>query len=377
MSILKVDAIVNENGGTTATINGYTPTMSNMAGRNRIINGDMRIDQRNAGAAQNSLAGSATTYLVDRWYYYGTQASKFNSQQNAGSVTPPLGFTNYIGLTSTSAYSVVSSDYFNLRQAIEGYNVADLGFGTANAKTVTFSFWVRSSLTGTFSGVLSNTSFTRCFPFTFTITSADTWEQKSVIVAGDTSGTWATNNTAGLILTFNLGAGSTFLASAGSWTSSTVVGATGSVSVVGTSGATFYITGVQLEVGSVATPFEHRQYGQELALCQRYYHKLGGTHEVIGTAYSASTSEVSINFNFPNQMRTTPSVSLSAIGDFEFRHFNNNSIALSGSSANVNYMTPDGGSYWRQGESLGGQGLAGEVRTRSGQTGYIYFDAEL
>jgi hypothetical protein len=338
MSILKVDAIVNENGGTTATINGYTPTMSNMAGRNRIINGDMRIDQRNAGAAQNSLAGSATTYLVDRWYYYGTQASKFNSQQNAGSVTPPLGFTNYIGLTSTSAYSVVSSDYFNLRQAIEGYNVADLGFGTANAKTVTFSFWVRSSLTGTFSGVLSNTSFTRCFPFTFTITSADTWEQKSVTVAGDTSGTWATNNTAGLILTFNLGAGSTFLASAGSWTSSTVVGATGSVSVVGTSGATFYVTGVQLEAGSVATPFEYRQYGQELALCQRYYEQTTeSVFKSLLVTYSSGSSDDVDGVDFMVSKRTTPTCTISGTNDAanSVSYYNSNATNFTVSSVNA------------------------------------------
>jgi hypothetical protein len=269
----------------------------------------MVIDQRNAGAAQNNLAGNAATYLVDRWYYFGTQASKFNSQQNAGSVTPPVGFTKYLGLTSTSAYSVVTSDYFNLRQAIEGFNVADLGFGTANASTVTFSFWVRSSLTGTFSGVLSNTNFNRVYPFTFTISSANTWEQKSVTVAGDTSGTWAADNTSGLILTFNLGAGATFLGTAGAWTSSTLVGATGSVNVVGTNGATFYITGVQLEKGSTATSFDYRPYGTELALCQRYYYRQ--TSQATGdyfvpNAYAISTT-LAFGFNtFPVPMRTRP-----------------------------------------------------------------------
>ena len=278
--------------------------------RNRIINGAMVIDQRNVGAAQNNLAGSATTYLVDRWYYYGTQASKFNSQQNAGSVTPPAGFTKYLGLTSTSAYSVVTSDFFNLRQAIEGFNVADLGFGTANASTVTLSFWVRSSLTGTFSGVLSNTSFNRVYPFTFTISSANTWEQKSVTVAGDTSGTWATDNTSGLILTFNLGAGATFLGTAGAWTGSTLVGATGSVNVVGTNGATFYITGVQLEKGSTATAFDYRPFGTELALCQRYYHYLGGdtAYQSINTVVWYGTGDAVGFFRHPVEMRSTPSI---------------------------------------------------------------------
>jgi len=284
--------------------------------RNRIINGAMVIDQRNAGAAQNNLPATTTTYLVDRWYYYGIQASKFNSQQNAGSVTPPTGFKNYLGFTSTSAYSVLTGDYFNARQAIEGFNVADLGFGTANASTVTVSFWVRSSLTGTFSGVLSNVSFTRCYPFTFTISSANTWEQKSVTVTGDTSGTWATDNTAGLVLTFNLGAGATFLGTAGAWTSSALVGATGSVNVVGTNGATFYITGVQLEKGSTATSFDYRPYGTELALCQRYFIAFtntvfGGTNNRIATGSGASSTVVRFGFPFPVAMRSAPSVTMS------------------------------------------------------------------
>jgi hypothetical protein len=373
MSSLATNAITDAAGGNTATINSYTPTESNMAGRNRIQNGDMRIDQRNAGAAVTATG----SYPVDRFQMFSSAASKYSIQQNAGSVTPPAGFTNYLGATSLSAYSVTSSDYFSILQKVEGFNVADFGWGTANAQPVTLSFWVRSSLTGNFGGAFQNSAQTRSYPFTYTVTAANTWEYKTVTVLGDTTGTWLTNNGTGMWIILNLGAGSTYAGTANAWATANYTNPTGAVSVVGTSGATFYITGVQLEAGSVATPFEHRQYGQELALCQRYHHKLGGTHKVIGTAYSASTSEVAINVNLPNQMRTTPSVSLSAIGDFEFRHFNNNSITLSGSSANANYMTPDGGSYWRVGESLGGQGLAGEVRTRSGQTGYIYFDAEL
>jgi hypothetical protein len=303
---------VSINGTNGLTFNdgsAQTTAATGFGFKNRIINGAMVIDQRNAGAAQNNLPATTTTYLVDRWYYYGIQASKFNSQQNAGSVTPPVGFTKYLGLTSTSAYSVVTSDFFNLRQAIEGFNVADLGFGTANASTVTVSFWVRSSLTGTFSGVLSNTSFTRCYPFTFTINSANTWEQKSVTVSGDTSGTWATDNTAGLILTFNLGAGATYLGTAGAWTSSTLVGATGSVNVVGTNGATFYITGVQLEKGSTATSFDYRPYGTELALCQRYYYRQTGQAAgdyFVPNAYAISTTLAFGYVAFPVPMRTRP-----------------------------------------------------------------------
>jgi hypothetical protein len=290
---------------TTASTSAITSGLTGF--RNRIINGDMRIDQRNSGAAQNNLPGTTTTYLTDRWYYYGQQASKFNSQQNAGSVTPPAGFNKYLGLTSTSSYSVLTNDLFNLRQPIEGFNTSDFAFGTASASTVTFSFWAYSSLTGTHSGALSNTSFTRCYPFSFTISSANTWERKTVTVAGDTTGTWASDNTAGLILTFNLGAGSTLLGTAGSWISSTIVGVTGSVSVVGTNGATFYITGVQLEAGSTATDFERRPYGTELSMCQRYFWKTLQPVQLDG--YNVGGPSAYQYICNPTTMRATPTVS--------------------------------------------------------------------
>jgi hypothetical protein len=238
--------------------------------RNRIINGAMVIDQRNAGA---SVTPANFAYLTDRWQFRASQGSKFTAEQTISGVAAPTGFTDYLGMTSTSAYSVGSGEQFGVRQFIEGFNISDLGWGTASAKSVTLSFWVRSSLTGTHSGALGNNGDGRAYPFSYTISVANTWEQKSVTIAGDTSGTWLTNNGIGIKVSFNLGAGSSMLASAGAWTTGEIVGATGSVSVVGTSGATFYITGVQLEVGTQATSFEYRQYQQELALCQRYFEK--------------------------------------------------------------------------------------------------------
>ena len=238
--------------------------------KNRIINGAMVIDQRNAGASVSTTAGGFN-YTLDRWNYYASQASKFTVQQNAGSVTPPVGFNNYLGVTSLSAYSVAVGDIFIIDQCIEGFNTADLGFGTANAKTITLSFQVYSSLTGTFGGSLMNSAFNRSYPFTYSVPVANTWTTISVTIAGDTSGTWiGATNGIGIRLSFGLGVGSTYSGAAGSWSANQYYSATGATSVVGTSGATFYITGVQLEVGSSATGFEYRQYGQELALCQRY-----------------------------------------------------------------------------------------------------------
>jgi hypothetical protein len=288
----------------TLAVNIAQSGSNNVTFRNRIINGAMVLDQRNAGA---SVTPANNTYTLDRWQGGVSQASKFTIQQNAGAVTPPAGFTNYLGATSSSAYSVGASDYFFIRQFIEGFNTADLNWGTANAKTVTLSFWVRSSLTGTFGGALTNSAQDRNYPFTYTISSANTWEQESVTIAGDTTGTWLTTNGQGIGLIFGLGVGSTYSGTAGAWTSSVVVSATGATSVVGTNGATFYITGVQLEAGTTASPFEYRQYGTELALCQRYYEIIQSVNN-IGQASQSVYDGVSGGANFRVEKRTTPTV---------------------------------------------------------------------
>lgn len=280
---------------------------------NRIINGGMVIDQRNAGASVTPTNGS---YTLDRWFFSVSQTSKLTCQQNAGSVTPPTGFTKYLGVTSSSAYSVGASELFVVRQNIEGFNVADLDWGTANAKTVTLSFWVRSSLTGTFGGTFRNSAGNRFYPYSYTISAANTWEQKSVTIAGDTSGTWATDNTSGIELFFSLGSGSTVSGTAGAWGSTVFYSATGAVSVVGTSGATFYITGVQLEVGSQATSFDFRDYTTELGLCQRYFSKsynietVPNTNTGVGAAggITQGTDRTTITNFFKVQMRTSPTV---------------------------------------------------------------------
>jgi len=277
--------------------------------KNRIINGAMVIDQRNAGA---SVTPTATAYTLDRWQFLIGQSSKFTTQQSS---TAPTGFINSLLVTSSSAYSVLVGDYFTVRQAIEGLNVADFAWGTANAVTVTLSFWVRSSLTGTFGGAINNNAGDRSYPFTYTINSANTFEQKTVTIAGDTSGTWLTTNSRGMMISFGLGVGSTYSGTAGSWAGTNYVSATGATSVVGTNGATFYITGVQLERGSTASSFEYRSYGAELALCQRYYEKsyasatVPATATEVGVAYTLvgnSAGNPASNVYFKVSKRTTP-----------------------------------------------------------------------
>jgi hypothetical protein len=256
----------------TGSIENYSRAAGLLGMRNRIINGAMVIDQRNAGASVTPTT-SAFAFPVDRMRIQVTQNSKLTAQQNAGSVTPPVGFTNYLGITSSSAYSVVAGDIFSVGQNIEGFNTADLMWGTANAKTVTLSFQVYSSLTGTFGGALYNNAGNRSYPFSYSIPVANTWTTINITIAGDTTGTWLTNNSTGITVNFSVGAGSTYSGTAGAWAGTLYTSTTGATSVVGTNGATFYITGVQLEVGSSATGFEYRSYGTELNLCQRYYEK--------------------------------------------------------------------------------------------------------
>jgi hypothetical protein len=289
---------------TTSTTGEFVTSVTGF--KNRIINGAMVIDQRNAGASVNV---TNNLYTLDRWVFDSSQTGKLTCQQNAASVTPPAGFANYLGITSVTSYSVLTGDTFTLKQNIEGFNTADLGFGAAGASTVTLSFWVRSSLTGTFGASLVNSAFNRSYPFSYTISSANTWEYKTITVAGDTSGTWVgATNGIGLRVYFNLGAGSTYVGTANTWNAGGYVSPSGATSVVGTNGATFYITGVQLEKGSTATSFDYRDYGRELIMCQRYYQATGN---VSVSAYS--TTGV-LGFIFPVTMRASPTVTFSYNG---------------------------------------------------------------
>ena len=289
-------------------------TVSQLFGtRNRIINGAMVIDQRNAGASVTPASGE---FITDRFVYFAAQASKVTAQQ---STTAPTGFVNSLLVTSSSAYTVGASENFTIGQLIEGLNVSDLGWGTANAQTVTLSFWVRSSLTGTFGGSVLNSASNRSFPFTYTISAANTWEYKTVTIAGDTTGTWLTTNGVGIRLYFNLGAGSTVSGTAGSWSGSTFYSATGATSVVGTNGATWYVTGTQLEIGTSATPFERRLYNQELANCQRYYQKyLSETANgvVLNAVLCSGATAGSGGTQLVTTMRAVPT--LSSSGNFQF-----------------------------------------------------------
>ena len=270
--------------------------------RNRLINSDMRIDQRNAGAAV-TLTGIDSEFPVDRFKFTSNTTASLALQQVADA---PTSFVNSIKATVNTADASPAVGVW-MEQPIEGLNVSDLGWGTANAQAVTISFWVKSTLTGTFGASLQNSARNRSYPFTYAISAANTWEQKTVTVAGDTSGTWLTTNGVGIYVVCDLGLTGSLRGTAGSWAAADHRGVTSAVSVIGTLSATWQLTGVQLEAGSVATPFERRPYGAELALCQRYFEVFaqGATATTLVSNMAYSTAATSYRFGSSFTFRTT------------------------------------------------------------------------
>jgi hypothetical protein len=366
MSTVRANQFLDAAGGNTATINGMTPTAQSLQGfRNRIINGNMLIDQRNAGASV-TVNSASRVYSLDRWFGFGQAADGvFTVQQ---STDAPSGFTNSSTVTVTTAdASIGTSQIYGFGQTIEGFNTADLGFGTASASTITVSFWVKSSLTGTFGAALNNSGDNRSYPFSYTINSANTWEQKFVTIAGDTSGTWLTNNGTGITVFFGLGVGSNFLGTTGSWVGASRYGATGQTQVMSTLNATWRVTGVQLEAGSVATPFERRPFGTELALCQRYCIAQTGAQSL--PARGTSTTSVQAGFPTPVAMRAAPSITASVAAT---------AYGVSGAAAATSTLSI--ANYYPTGLQIGAAGFSGISDDRTAAltiTGAFVLSAEL
>jgi hypothetical protein len=272
-----------------------------MIGDNRIINGDMRIDQRGV----STTGGAAIGYAIDRWQFGASQIGKLTWGNNSFFASAgPRGFPYFLGFVSTSAYASLATDYFRIAQIIEADMVSDFAWGAAGAQSVTLSFWATSGTTGTFSGSICNAAATRSYPFTFSLPTAATWTKIVLTIPGDTAGTWVmSGNAASLILAFDLGSGATYRGPANAWTATNYVGATGSVSIVATSGAYLFVTGVKLEIGSIATPFNRQSLAKSMADCLRYYQVVFG----IAGGYNLGGSQIynSLSYQF---MRAVPSV---------------------------------------------------------------------
>jgi len=350
MSTIKVNRIENTSttdGGVSIDTDGHVtidgqqmPSAGPLSSRNKLINGDMRIDQRNAGAA---VTGS-TAYPVDRWINFNATDGTYSGQQIADAPSGQ-GFLNSIKYTVTATdTSIGAAQFASISQRIEGYNVTDLMLGTADAKAFTVSFWVKSSVTGDFGFNAQNDATagaTRGYGTTYNIASANTWEYKTITIPGDTTGAWDTSNSTGLTVVWGLGVGSNFTVSSNNvWETGIKFGAVGVVSLFDTLNATFQITGVQLEVGSKATPFEHESYGQTLAKCQRYFQYFPAG--AFGRWNSSTSAELSSSFSVP--MRTTPSLSINPNDNVcnIFRvGITTNQCTVS--SLNNAYMNPTGG----------------------------------
>lgn len=376
---VSVDGVTLKDGelGTTASPVAIHSTSLNggqFGGRrNLIINGAMQFDARNGGS---SYAQINSEYNLDRFrgnsFDGGATTGKFTVQQSS---TAPDDFSHSLLVTSSAATADAASNIFNIEQLIEGYNTAHLNFGSSSAKTITLSFYVRSSLTGTFGGALKNSARDRNYPFTYTINSANTFERKEITISGDTSGTWiGSTNGIGLWISFGLGVGSTYSGTAGAWGSGDIFSATGATSVVGTSGATWYITGIQLEVGT-ATPFEHLSYGEMEQLCQRYFFNSNdgdSANELVSSSmgYAENTTRVDFFVTCPVRMRASPS--LTKLQDFIFRESSANKTVTA-----LAFVKSAPQKLWLNGTTSGHTDEAsGELYT-SGTHVAIQFDAEL
>jgi hypothetical protein len=359
----------------------YVPMAYNF--RNKIINGDMRIDQRNGGTAITpAITIGSPVYTLDRWKVIGSQPSKLSIQQNAGSVTPPPGFSNYLGVTVAAGYVSTATDAFYLRQTIEGDNISDFSWGTSNAKPAILSFWVQSSIAGIHSGSISS-YYTppKAYTFSFEIPVENTWTFITVNIPGPTTGTW--DGYYGTNLNFNLGSGSNYLGTTGTFDSPYSFGATNSVSLVGTTGATFYVTGVQLEKGTAATPFEFLPLPVQLQLCQRYFYMYKSTTVGMASIGSAtSTTGAKFLFKLPN-MRVSPTLTYS---NLFLTTGAGTSIAVAAGSGYLSYINglnlaktqfiTDAMCHFYVASGLTvGQGSSLHVGNSS--LGYINFDAEI
>ena len=308
----------------TLAVNLAQGASNNVTFRNKIINGAMVIDQRNAGASV--ALNSDEKYITDRFI---ARASNSTSSTAIRSTTTATGFKNSLLITIGTGATASGSNY--IQQKIEGLNVYDLNWGSASAATVTLSFWVRSSLTGTFGGALQNSAGNRSYPFTYTISSANTFEQKSITIAGDTSGTWLTDTSTGIALIISLGEPAGNLGTAGSWAAADYRGATGQTNLVATSGATLYITGVQLEKGSTATSFDYRPYTTELQLCQRYFQLLQGG----GGRWGSTQANFIYTTVLPVSMRASPTLSVQGTVSIENYAGNNATVGSVGSTTGL------------------------------------------
>jgi|9_EtaG_2_1085328.scaffolds.fasta_scaffold21260_3 hypothetical protein len=343
-----------------------------ITGRNLIINGAMQVHQRG-----NQSVSSGNAYSLDRWEVATTGGSAQYDLQQSTDVPTGQGFAKSFKLDATTADAAMGAgDGYIFRQSFEGQNLQNLKKGTSNAEQVTVQFWVKSTKTGTYILEMYDTDNTRQVSKSYTVSSSDTWEYKTITFPADTSGTLDDDNARSLILQWWLAAGSNYTSGTLNTTWSSVTAANrvvGQVNALDSASNNFLVTGVQLEVGSSVTDFEHEDAGTTLSKCQRYYWQVAGTSLLVGQGFYYSSSEVDCIVNFPQTMRATPTFTPSNnSGDFGFMNNSDNFDTwtaqqfFDGSRVNV---------YITSGVS-GTAGYSGYIRMLN-STSKIQFDAEL
>jgi len=293
--------------------------------RNLINNGAMKIHQRGGAVAATVNPGA---YSLDRWKGWSS-AGGYNMEQ---STDAPDEFGNSMKCTVTSTHTVDSGSHIFLEQLLNGIDLPRLQFGKSSAKSITLSFWVKSSVAGTYGIGLENAAINRSYVAEYTVNTANAWERKTIAIAGDTSGTWPITEGIGAKLRFSLGSGSQFQATKDAWSAGDFFTTSNDAKWIENTGATFYLTGVQLEEGSYATDFEHRPYALELVECKRYFQKVGG---LVGTAISATAAQFGASLS--PEMRTTPTISQTGvinITDTYSSDHNQSAVGISFSGSN-------------------------------------------
>jgi hypothetical protein len=378
MSTLKADTV------TAATTNGNLAisnqgtggiAIDGMPHKNLIINGDMRIAVRGTSFA----AAANGIFSLDRWENIDGGAGVVTITQDTDTPTVAEAGTDFkfsykVDVTTADA-SLAATDQYNIHYKIEGFDTAHLGFGAANAATVTLSFWVKSPKTGAHYVAIMNSALDRSYPALFTIASADTWEKQEIVIAGDTSGTWiGATNGIGLRLLFTLAVGTNFdNGTAGAWGAGQNYAASGVVNCMDDAANNFYLTGVQLEVGAAATDFEHRDYASELARCQRYYDKVTGNGSDWVVGFVRSTTTGSYIYQYAVEMRSAPTIAFQSVTDCDVRHAATSTVCsgLGASGKTTKHCSID---------ATVGSGLTvghGSYLRWNDADGYVTFDSEL
>lgn len=348
MSTLNVDAIVSSSGGNTATINGQTLNADTIVGgrRNIIQNGKFQLDQRHGFGSHTVSAGS--DFFADRWGFY-TSSNAFAEYGATTEVVNdgPDGFERSMKWTtsSTTGAGVPATGEVIFRQKLEGYNINHVNYGSANARDMILSFYVKSSIAGNYGLQCQFTDSggtNRYLQRSYTVSAANTWERVSVTIPKNTANVMQQKtNGVGLALNWDLGEGATYSSAAStSWGTTYTNGLTGGVKVAEVNGATWQITGVQLELGDVVSPFEHLSYAEELAICQRMYQRINSDaafdYGAVATAIG-TTSRWYMPFPLKTEMRTDPTLSFSNVSHFRITLQHSSSDACSAFQINYNH----------------------------------------